>query len=93
VWLNESDLGRVKSGMAAKVFTDSFPDKPVTGTVGFISSVAEFTPKSVQTEDLRTNLVFEVRIVVDDPDNVLRMGQPATVSLNTQPENQHDAGN
>lgn len=93
VWLNESDLGRVKSGMAAKVFTDSFPDKPVTGTVGFISSVAEFTPKSVQTEDLRTNLVFEVRIVVDDQDNVLRMGQPATVILNTQPENQHDAGN
>lgn len=87
VWLNESDLGRVKSGMAAKVFTDSFPDKPVTGTVGFISSVAEFTPKSVQTEDLRTNLVFEVRIVVDDQDNVLRMGQPATVTLNTQPEN------
>ncbi|CAI0762999.1 HlyD family efflux transporter periplasmic adaptor subunit [Serratia grimesii] len=93
VWLNEGDLGRVKSGMPAEVFTDSFPDKPVTGKVGFISSVAEFTPKSVQTEDLRTNLVFEVRIVVDDPDNVLRMGQPATVTINTQPENQRDASN
>ncbi|NIY48724.1 HlyD family efflux transporter periplasmic adaptor subunit [Cedecea colo] len=93
VWLNEGDLGRVKSGMAAKVLTDSFPDKPVTGKVGFISSVAEFTPKSVQTEDLRTNLVFEVRIVVDDPDNVLRMGQPATVTINTQSENQRNAGN
>nr|WP_287856815.1 HlyD family efflux transporter periplasmic adaptor subunit [Klebsiella sp.] len=92
VWLNESDLGRVKSGMPASVFTDSFPDKPVTGKVGFISSVAEFTPKNVQTEDLRTNLVFEVRVVVDDPENVLRMGQPATVTINTQPENQHDAG-
>jgi HlyD family secretion protein len=93
VWLNEGDLGRVKSGMSAKVFTDTFPDKPITGKIGFISSVAEFTPKSVQTEDLRTNLVFEVRIVVDDPDNVLRMGQPATVTINTQPENQRDAGN
>jgi HlyD family secretion protein len=93
VWLNEGDLGRVKSGMSANIFTDSFPDKPVTGKVGFISSVAEFTPKSVQTEDLRTNLVFEVRIVVDDPTNVLRMGQPATVTINTQPENQRDAGN
>lgn len=93
VWLNESDLGRVKSGMSAQIMTDSFPDKPVTGKVGFISSVAEFTPKSVQTADLRTNLVFEVRIVVDDPDNVLRMGQPATVNINTQPENQRDAGN
>ncbi|MDU6439484.1 HlyD family efflux transporter periplasmic adaptor subunit [Pantoea piersonii] len=91
VWLNESDLGRVKSGMPAQVTTDSFPDKPVTGKVGFISSVAEFTPKSVQTEDLRTNLVFEVRIVVDDQENVLRMGQPATVSINIQPENQHNA--
>lgn len=92
VWLNEGDLGRVKSGMSASVFTDSFPDKPVAGKLGFISSVAEFTPKNVQTEDLRTNLVFEVRVVVDDPDNVLRMGQPATVTINTQPENPHDAG-
>ncbi|RXA98063.1 MULTISPECIES: HlyD family efflux transporter periplasmic adaptor subunit [Yersinia] len=83
VWVSESDLGRVKSGMAAQVVTDSFPDKPVSGKVGYISSVAEFTPKSVQTEELRTNLVYEVRIVVSDPDNVLRMGQPATVNINT----------
>ena len=84
VWLNESDLGRVKTGMPAEIMTDSFPDKPVKGKVGFISSVAEFTPKSVQTEALRTNLVYEVRVIVDDPDNVLRMGQPATVTVNTE---------
>lgn len=83
VWVNESDLGRIKSGMSADIVTDSFPDKPVTGKIGYISSVAEFTPKSVQTEELRTNLVYEVRIVVKDPDNVLRMGQPATVTINT----------
>ncbi|ADU72417.1 HlyD family efflux transporter periplasmic adaptor subunit [Pantoea sp. At-9b] len=91
VWLSQNDLGRVRSGMTAQIRTDSFPDKPVQGKVGFISSVAEFTPKSVQTEELRTNLVYEVRIVAEDPDDVLRMGQPATVTVNTQPEKQHDA--
>ncbi len=83
VWIDEGDLGRIKSGMDAEVVTDSFPDKPVPGKIGYISSVAEFTPKSVQTEELRTNLVYEVRIVVNDPENVLRMGQPATVNINT----------
>ncbi|QGY33201.1 HlyD family efflux transporter periplasmic adaptor subunit [Pantoea cypripedii] len=83
VWVSESDLGRVKSGMNASVTTDSFPDKPVSGKIGYISSVAEFTPKSVQTEELRTNLVYEMRIIVNDPDNVLRMGQPATVTIQT----------
>ena len=51
------------------------------GTVGFISSVAEFTPKNVETPDLRTALVYEVRIIVDDPDNRLRLGAPATVTI------------
>ncbi|HBT4732697.1 TPA: HlyD family efflux transporter periplasmic adaptor subunit [Klebsiella quasipneumoniae subsp. similipneumoniae] len=93
VWLNESDLGRVKTGMPAEILTDSFPDKPVKGKVGFISSVAEFTPKAVQTEELRTNLVYEVRVIVDDPDNVLRMGQPATVTINTQTRTQNEHSN
>jgi len=93
VWLNESDLGRVKTGMPAEIITDSFPDSPVKGRVGFISSVAEFTPKSVQTEELRTNLVYEVRVIVDDPDNMLRMGQPATVTVNTQTGTQNERSN
>ncbi len=67
--------------MSADVYSDTAPDTPVTGQVGYISSVAEFTPKSVQTEDLRTKLVYEVRIVVEDADNTLRMGQPVTVKL------------
>ncbi|WP_431221839.1 HlyD family efflux transporter periplasmic adaptor subunit [Serratia sp. L9] len=87
VWVAESDLGRVKSGMPASILTDAFPDKAVTGQVGYISSVAEFTPKSVQTEELRTHLVYEVRIVVSDAENVLRMGQPATVRIHTASEN------
>ena len=72
--------GQVKPGMAAQVQTDSQPDKPIAGKVGYISSVAEFTPKAVQTE-LRTSLVYEVRVRVDDPQDALRLGQPATVRM------------
>jgi len=81
VYVNEKDLGRVKPGMAAQVTTDSAPDQPVKGTVGYISSVAEFTPKSVETEDLRTALVYEVRVRVQDEEGRLRLGQPVTVDL------------
>ncbi|AKM32471.2 hypothetical protein AB870_03225 [Pandoraea faecigallinarum] len=79
VYVSETDLGKVKPGMSARVVTDSHPDQPVSGKVGYISSVAEFTPKAVQTEELRTTLVYEVRVQVDDDANVLRLGQPATV--------------
>ena len=78
-YVSEVALGHVKPGMAAMVFTDSHPDAGIPGRVGFISSVAEFTPKTVQTEDLRTSLVYEIRIYVDDPEDRLRLGMPATV--------------
>lgn len=81
VYVSEPDLGAVRPGMTAKVYIDGQPDRPIDGTVGYISSVAEFTPKSVQTEELRTSLVYEVRIVVDDAADVLRLGQPVTVHL------------
>jgi HlyD family secretion protein len=81
VYVSEPDLGKLKPGMAARVLTDSQPDRPLPGRVGSISSVAEFTPKSVQTEELRTSLVYEVRVVVDDGADVLRLGQPATVRI------------
>ena len=80
-YLTESQLGKVKPGFSATVHNDSFPDTDFKGTVGFISSVAEFTPKNVETPDLRTALVYEVRIIVDDPDNQLRLGAPATVTI------------
>ena len=83
VHVGEPDLGRVRPGMAASVVTDSRPGQPMAGKVGYISSVAEFTPKSVQTPELRTSLVYEVRVLVDDPQDVLRLGQPATVQLAT----------
>lgn len=81
VYVSEADLGKIRPGMAAQVFTDGHPDRPVDGKVGYISSVAEFTPKSVQTEELRTSLVYEVRIVVADAGDTLRLGQPVTVRL------------
>jgi HlyD family secretion protein len=81
VYVSETDLGKLKPDMPARVVTDSHPDQPIAGKVGFISSVAEFTPKSVQTEELRTSLVYEVRIVVDDGADALRLGQPVTVRI------------
>ncbi|MGD9724570.1 MAG: efflux RND transporter periplasmic adaptor subunit [Pirellulales bacterium] len=80
-YVAEPDLGRVRQGGAATVQVDSFPDRSFSGWVGFISPVAEFTPKSVQTEELRTNLVYEVRVFVKDPHNELHLGMPATVRL------------
>lgn len=81
VYVGEPDLGRVQPGMPARVSTDASAGRSITGRVGYISSVAEFTPKSVQTEELRTSLVYEVRVLVDDPQDVLRLGQPVTVRL------------
>ena len=81
VYVSEAELGKVKPGQAARVTTDSAPGQPIAGKVGYISSVAEFTPKSVQTEELRTSLVYEVRVIVQDKANALRLGQPATVVL------------
>ncbi|MGH8067657.1 MAG: efflux RND transporter periplasmic adaptor subunit [Candidatus Entotheonellia bacterium] len=80
-YVSEPDLGKVRPGMAASVAVDSFPDQRFDGWVGFISPVAEFTPKTVQTDELRTSLVYEVRVFVKDPSDELRLGMPATVYL------------
>jgi HlyD family secretion protein len=81
VYVSEMNLGQIKPGMTASIRIDSLPDHPLHGWVGFISSMAEFTPKAVQTEDLRTSLVYEVRVFVADPEDVLRLGMPATVQV------------
>jgi HlyD family secretion protein len=80
-YVSGPDLGKVHPGMTASVAVDSFPDRRFEGWVGFISPVAEFTPKPVQTEELRTSLVYEVRVFVKDPSDELRLGMPATVFL------------
>jgi HlyD family secretion protein len=80
-YVTEPDLVRVHPGMAATVSADGFPGRAYRGWVGFVSSVAEFTPKTVQTTELRTSLVYEIRVFVTDPDDDLRLGMPATVRL------------
>lgn len=75
------DLGRISQGLRAAVSVDSFPGRRFEGWIGFISPVAEFTPKSVQTEELRSSLVYEVRVFVKDPADELRLGMPASVHL------------
>jgi HlyD family secretion protein len=77
-YVPESDLGRLQSGMAASVVIDGIAHH-FNGWVGFISPVAEFTPKNVQTEELRTSLVYEVRVFVKDPLDQLPLGAPASV--------------
>ena len=82
-YVSEVDLGKVHPGMRAQIGVDSFPDRRFEGWVGFISPVAEFTPKTVQTDELRTTLVYEVRAFVKNPSDDLRLGMPATVFLQT----------
>jgi HlyD family secretion protein len=77
----EPELGLIHPGQPALVVTDSRPDRPYEGQIGFISPVAEFTPKSVETPELRTDLVYRLRVVVDDPDPGLRQGMPVTVRI------------
>jgi len=84
-YVGETDLGKIHTGMRASISTDSFPGRALTGWVGFIASVAEFTPKSVQTEELRSSLVYEVRVFVQDPQDDMRLGMPATVLLELDP--------
>lgn len=79
-YVSGQDLSRVKAGQTAQVIATG-SETGVPGTVGYISSVAEFTPKTVQTEELRTSLVYEVRVNVEDKNDALRLGQPVTVHL------------
>ncbi|QXX76537.1 efflux RND transporter periplasmic adaptor subunit [Methylovirgula sp. HY1] len=82
-YIAENDLGKIALGMRATVTTDSFPGQVYHGWVGFISPTAEFTPKTVETPELRTALVYQVRIYVCDARNELRLGMPATVHIDT----------
>jgi membrane fusion protein PltH len=82
-YVAEPDVGRLKTGMTASVALDSFPNRRFNGWVGFISPVAEFTPKTVETTELRTSLVYEVRVFVKDPSDQLHLGSPASVYLPT----------
>jgi HlyD family secretion protein len=85
VWIRayvaQPRLGRIKPGMPVKIQVDSMPGKQYAGTVGFIAPDAEFTPKTVQTEQVRDDLVYRIRVIATDPDNVFRQGMPVTVQV------------
>ncbi len=78
-YISEPQLALFKTGMKASIYSDSFANLPIEATLGFISSVAEFTPKAVETAELRTALVYEVRFYTEDKENLLRLGMPVTI--------------
>jgi HlyD family secretion protein len=85
VWLrayiDETDLGRVKVGQAAKITTDSYPGKVYDGRISFVASAAEFTPKNVQTQKERVKLVYRVKIDIANPHMELKPGMPADAEI------------
>ncbi len=80
-YLPEPDMGKVALGMRAWIETDSFPGRRFPAWIGFISPQAEFTPKNVETTQLRSQLVYRVRVYACNPDHRLRLGMPATVVI------------
>jgi HlyD family secretion protein len=80
-YVDERDLGRIYPGMKALVYNDTDPNHPYVGQIGFISPVAEFTPKNVETRELRTDLVYRLRVIIAKPDRYLRQGMPVTLRM------------
>ncbi|MFA6119183.1 MAG: efflux RND transporter periplasmic adaptor subunit [Parachlamydiales bacterium] len=84
-YVSEPNLGKIYFGMPATILTDS--NQVYKGHIGFISPVAEFTPKNVETLELRTDLVYRLRVIVDNPDYALKQGMPVTVKLQLNKQN------
>ena len=84
LYASEPLLGQIQPGRTMLIYTDSRPD-PYHGRIGDVSARAEFTPKAVETEDLRTSLVYRFRVTVEDADQLLRQGMPVTARLAEEP--------
>jgi HlyD family secretion protein len=80
-YVNETDLGRVKLGQHVRIVTDTYPGKSYEGKVSFISSQAEFTPKSVQTEKVRVKLVYRIKVEIKNSNLELKPGMPADATI------------
>lgn len=80
-YVQERDLGKVKPGMHAEVSTDSYPGKRYRAWIGYLSPSAEFTPKSVETSEVRSSLVYQLHVFVCNMQDELRLGMPATVTI------------
>lgn len=87
-YVNEVSLNRATPGQQVQIHTDGRPDKPYHGKIGFVSPSAEFTPKTVETPDLRTDLVYRLRIIVTDADDSLRQGMPVTITFDEAQNNE-----
>ncbi|WP_022669413.1 efflux RND transporter periplasmic adaptor subunit [Desulfospira joergensenii] len=85
-YVSEKDLGRLSLGQKVEVSTDSFPDKTYDGTLSFISSEAEFTPKAVQTFEERVKLMFRIKVDLANPKGELRPGMPADAHISISAE-------
>ncbi|SYZ72100.1 conserved exported hypothetical protein [Candidatus Zixiibacteriota bacterium] len=81
VYLSPSDLTRIKLGSTAKVDPENGSQTPMNGTIAWISDVAEFTPKNVQTKEARADLVYAVKVTIPNPDGTLKVGMPVSVEL------------
>jgi HlyD family secretion protein len=96
IWLRayiaETDLGRIRWGQDATVTTDTYPGKQYRGRVSFISSSAEFTPKSVQTYKERVTLVYRIKIDIDNPNHELKPGMPADAHIDLAASNPRQPG-
>ena len=97
-YVNETDLGNIKYGQEVKVFTDTVNpqtgrNREYNGQIGYISPVAEFTPKTVQSTDTRTNLVYRIRVYIYDIDEYLRQGMPVTIKVNLNSKGDNANGN
>lgn len=89
-FIDEKDLGNIYHGQKAKIYTDSRPNKPYNGQIGFISPQAEFTPKNVETKQLRSDLVYRIRVNIKDTDKYLKQGMPVTVKIDLKEKNNKD---
>ncbi len=84
IYVTQPNLGRIKLGQKASLFIDTFPGRPFNGKVVAISNRAEFTPKTIETRDERTKLMFAIKIAADNPDQILKPGMPADAFIYTE---------
>ena len=94
-YVNEKELGNIKYGQKVNVYTDTVnpqtgEKREYKGQIGYISPVAEFTPKTVQSTDIRTDLVYRIRVYIDDTDEFLRQGMPVTIKVDLTSEDNQD---
>ena len=92
-YVNETDLGNIKYGQGVNVYTDTTDPntgkkREYKGQIGYISPVAEFTPKTVQSTDTRTDLVYRIRVYIYDIDEFLRQGMPVTIKVKLKSDNE-----